>query len=137
MTSLVVQRKAAAIVLIAFVITGFVGVTHLGMSMGNTGVLETCPFMNTALCTMDAAGHLGEWQTMLATPLQDLYAAAILLLLIAGAAPPLLRARFESFAERLRMRFRQAVAAHTQLFLEAPRILQESFSQGILHTRAY
>jgi len=137
MISVSIRQKAVALILAAFVLAGALGAGHFGMSMMGEGEMGGCPFMNTALCTMDATEHLGEWQTMFASPLKDLYAAAALICLLAITVSLRHAARLRAALTLLRTRYRVARSAYTKVFLETPRVLQESFSQGILNTRAF
>ncbi len=124
-----------AVVLFAFAI--FTSVGHIGMSVDNG--MEPCPFMGMpAVCTMDIFEHMGEWQTMLALFPQGLERAATLIALFAFVVAYLFSIQYwRRYALGERARVHVALSARQYRQTSIPDVLRESFSRGILHSKAY
>lgn len=120
---------------IAFVLTGFLGASHWGMDMGMEGMKGLCPFMpGVVICNMTPLEHISAAQGMFNTLPQDKNLFALLMLLLATAiAVSLLHQRKLLFP--LVVRYIGFVLRGENAPLLRP--LQEAFSNGIIHSRAF
>lgn len=124
----------AVIAVMVFAFAGVLGPAHIGM-MEDSG-MHTCPFMQTAVCGMDAIGHISEWQTLFVSIVQTSASTVALLLLALGALISyVLFARQKKLEEpafsRARLRQRRAL----QSSIVSPLIA--ALSQGILNPKTF
>jgi len=134
------RRSAKFFLVLAFAtffLFGFLALGQAGMSMTPDGQTNNCPFANipSVVCKMSPLGHVATWQSMfVAIPTGKLFVlSAPLLLGLLFLARLLVKKvtwnveTLHSFAPLLRTRV---------LFI--PRYaLQEAFSNGIIHSRAF
>lgn len=113
----------------------FGGLFHMAMGMDMAGKMSDCPFMahGEVLCQMSVFDHLNAWQTtfLAATPsLTMLLVALVAAVVVISIAPNLLLKhtfREPSLSKELRHR----------TYSYSYRVLQELFSNGILHPKLF
>lgn len=119
----------------AFFFVGPFGLSHLAMGTSANGNMSGCPFMGIpALCHMNPLEHAFALQNMFATiPFAGIFAFFIsLLLTLVGI--PLLRNFWRSISASPRSISAPPPIAYAYI----PRhTLQEAFSNGILHSKAF
>ncbi|HEU5114933.1 MAG TPA: hypothetical protein VFT82_04180 [Candidatus Paceibacterota bacterium] len=132
------KRKIMILLLAALALPfllGSAGIAHIGMDMGMNGMgTGDCPFApGTSLCTMTPIEHVGAAQSLF-TSLPPAYGFALLALFmfaLAGMAAVALLSFSISPPAPLRFLFA------TEFAHAPPRSLQEAFSRGILHSKAF
>lgn len=126
---------ALAIIAVAvFSFAGVLGPVHIGM-MGDSD-MHTCPFMQSALCSMDAIGHISEWQAVFASIVQTSGSVVAMLLLALGALVSFILFAPQNIFEvpafsRVRLRQRAVL----QSSIVSP--LLAALSQGILNPKTF
>ena len=123
--------------LIVVLLMGFLGTSHMGMTMGPDGkmTMADCPFMSgSGVCNMSPLEHVAMWQNLFANIPQKLDPVSMLLL-IALAVIILISPRFlypppNKLLTQLRYYSRHKRAPILTL-------LQELFSDGILNPKPF
>ena len=123
--------------IIAFLLVGFLGLGHIGMTNAE-GQLSNCPLMGmTTLCQMNPLKHIAAWQNLfIASTQKDTLAILILLflsLLLAFSIHNL-------WPTRKRHQPIKINSLHTRPKIDTPIIftpLQEAFSNGILNRKVF
>ena len=121
--------------LLAFLLFGSAGAMHFGMNMGANGKMAPCPFSGEgAICTMNPLEHIAAWQSAFTTTVQNerdivLLLIALTLLFTVGFWRELFTKRDLCSLQRWHSVLRE------ELNILDP--LQEAFSRGILHSKAY
>ncbi len=124
----------AIVAVMAFAFAGALGPVHIGTMM--EGDMHTCLFMQSALCSMDAVGHISEWQGAFVSLVQS-FGDALTLLLLAVAM-------LLSFNVLARRRVPET-PAFSRVRLKQRNVLQASIvdpvlaalSQGILNPKTF
>ncbi|MDE2173572.1 MAG: hypothetical protein KGJ31_03280 [Patescibacteria group bacterium] len=119
----------------ALLFTGTFGLTSAAATMNSTGAMPGCPLMGIpALCHMSPLDHAFILQSMLTVvPFSGIFAFLVALLVslsITTLVPLLWSVRLDFLEPQLRPPTRRDgfVSRHS---------LQEAFSNGILHSRAF
>ena len=128
-------RIVLAVLLLAMLLSASAGVAHFGMDMRQGG-MAVCPLMGApaAVCNMNVFEHIAAWQRAFA----GVFAGGrdMVLLLIALAF-------FLMFGGRHKLAFRSdaSPSERSRRFLKDQidifNSLQEAFSNGILHPKAF
>ncbi len=124
----------AVIAVMVFAFAGVLGPAHIGM-MEDSG-MHTCPFMQTAVCGMDAIGHISEWQTLFVSIVQASASTVMMLLVAIGALVSFVLFAPQKVLEvpafsRVRLRQRRAL----QSSIVSP--LLAALSQGVLNPKTF
>ncbi len=128
------MKAIASIVLVFLLGTMFVSLFHISMGMDMRGEMKDCPFMvhGESVCPMNLMAHITAWKSTFTTVLSEL--AVCLLLLCAGYI-------FKVFAPHITAQRWKLVTVHRSLMKQevelVSRMLQEFFSDGILHTKVF
>ncbi len=131
---MVLKTAVVALLVVGFVVAGNPSIVHIGMDdMMMPETMPGCPLMGmSAVCQMSPLEHLGMWQNLFTflPKVEDLFAALIVFLTLA------LGATWFSWLPRripktdVRYRIRHG-------YVPPHRSLQELFSSGILHSKAF
>ena len=111
---------------------GAIGAWHLVGGAGASHLMAHCPLtMQSALCTMTVAAHLGAWQSLFAAVVSF---SAVLLI---GAV--LFRARSERLQSMSPPRPRSFIAAFLAYspVVPAPSDIQRALVRGVLHPKRF
>lgn len=130
-----VAHMFLAIAIATFVLGGFLTSSHLGMDMQIERTQGLCPFLpGVVICNMTPLQHIAAAQNMFNTLPQDKDFFALLILFLAAAvAVNLLHQKkllFPPVIPRIGFVLR---SEDTLLF----RLLQEAFSNGVIHSKAF
>lgn len=130
-----IAQMFLAIAVATFVFGGFLTSSHFGIDMQREGSTGRCPFMpGVVICNMTPLEHISAAQSMFNILPQDKEFFALLMLLLATAiAVSLLGQRKLLFPPAIRrIGF---VPRHEDVLLFRP--LQEAFSNGVIHSKAF
>lgn len=117
-----------------FVFGSFLGISHFGMDTSmRDGQMVHCPFMpGVAICNMTPLQHMAAAQTAF-TAIPQIDIALLLLMLLSVLIASLLIRKVPAFPARAV----RLVSIFTAAPAFAHRPLQEAFSNGILHSKAF
>lgn len=131
---MVLKTAAVALLVVGFVVAGNSGLVHLGMNdMVMSETMPGCSLMGmSAVCQMSPLEHLGMWQNLFTflPKVEDLFAPLILLLTLALGVTWFSWLPRRILKTDVRYRIRHG-------YVPPLRPLQELFSSGILHSKAF
>lgn len=120
---------------IIFVLTAFLGASHWGMDVKTEGAMGLCPFMpGVVICNMTPLEHISAAQSMFNTLPQDKNVFVLLILLLAAAISISLLYQWKLLFPPVIQRIGSGLRREDAPLL---RPLQEAFSNGIIHSRAF
>lgn len=130
-------RNFLTLGLIAVLLTGFLGVSHMGMTMGPDGkmTMADCPFMSgSGICNMSPLEHVAMWQGFFASIPHALNQTLALLLVLVSALG-IVRMRFLYPPPKDQPRQKRYYV--DQKSVPVINVLQELFSCGILNPKPF
>ena len=123
--------------LITVLMMSFLGISHMGMTMGADGKMTQapCPFMNgSGICNMSPLEHIAMWQSLFTSTLQQFNPVLQLLLLIVSIALGFSWRRYlYPPPDNVHKQFRR----YSRCDQIPTSFLQELFSQGILNPKLF
>ena len=137
-----IEKKLAQIIfalgVTAFLLTGFLGLSHFGMTMNmdRNMTMSDCPFMSgMTICNMSMFDHIAAWQSMFAHILPHHDSTAVFLLLLSVSLLVL------GWIKRLypppNNRLKQCKHFSCPEYVPKGNPLQDLFSNGILNSKLF
>ncbi len=119
--------------LLTLLIMSSFGVLHLGMNMGPNGTMSDCPFsLGGSLCTMTPLQHIAAAQSLFSTLLVQKNILSLFLLLISSVIIFIFFSKSTSSPKLLSYNY-----AVDREYVAPRGFLQEAFSRGVLHSKAF
>lgn len=128
-----VTKTAFCLLVVAIVLTSFLGAAHLGMDSGMGGQMGPCPLMpGVAICNMTPLQHMAAAQSMFTTLPHSSDIFSLLLLLLASVlAAAVLSKTFLAPPRSAAPRF----VSRREDVPFSP--ILEAFSNGVIHSKAF
>jgi hypothetical protein len=129
-----VSAVALPVMYLAFVLASSLGVMHMGMQMGHDGHMHDCPYAKfLSVCDMTPIEHLSAWKSVFTTlGMKEISLIAFFALLAVFALHALSRQRRVPAT-----RYRQQRGLYATDVRPFVRSLEDAFSNGILHSKAF
>ena len=130
-------RNFLTLGLITVLLMGFLGVSHMGMTMGPDGkmTMADCPFMSgSGICNMSPLEHVAMWQGFFVSVPHALNQTLALLLLLVSALG-IVRKRYRYPPPRDQLKQKRYYLDRKSVPVIS--VLQELFSCGILNPKSF
>ena len=136
------EQKPAKIIfalgVAVFLLTGFLGLSHFGMTMNTEGdmAISDCPFMSgMAICNMNLFEHIATWQSMFAHIQQPQNSMLVLLFLLSASFVMVgwIKQSYLSSEDNLY----QFAYLPCREYIPKGNSLQDLFSNGILNPKLF
>lgn len=130
---IVLMKIIGGIILTILLTSMTLSLFHVSTEMSTHDFMKNCPFMTyeEVLCPMNSIEHIGMWKSFFLATIPTIILLLVAVVIAGGIIP--------SFLFKIKYRIEQRYCRYTKerIYTFSYRILQEFFSNGILHPKVF